>query len=270
VNLGARQLSEVLRGVLSLRATRGLDLDSEESTLVHAELIRRKTFLHRIYEHYYREFVFEAESCPRGLRVEVGSGGGFLDHLLPGVIRTDIRHGARVDLLASADALPIRAGSVSCIFGLDVLHHMRSPLHFLKECARVLVQDGRLVLIEPFVSPCSRIIYRYLHHEDFRPDREEWGQDSAGVLSNADAALSWVVLVRDRHRLEHLVPDLVFEKLRPHTISLYLLSGGLTFPALAPAALYPWVARLENALPLEAHRLLGSMMTVVMRRGRPK
>ena len=242
------------------------DLDSAEASAVHAELIRSKGFLRRLYLRYYAEFAAEVAAGPAGPVLEVGAGSGFAEQVLPRLVRLDLRAGSAVDVRASALELPFRDGSLACVCGLDVLHHLPDPLRFLKECARTLQPGGGLVLIEPFVSPLSRRIYGDLHHEGFDPEREGWTQPVGGPMSAADAALAWVVLVRDQARLRVAVPELLVQRVSPHTISLYLLSGGVSMRSLAPGGLLPWVAALEDRLPVALHRRLASMMTVVLRR----
>ena len=242
------------------------DLDSAAASAVHAELIRSKGFLRRLYLRYYGEFAAEAAAGPAGPVLEVGAGSGFAEQVLPRLVRLDLRAGSAVDVRASGLELPFGDGTLACVCGLDVLHHLPDPLRFLRECARTLRPKGRLVLVEPFVSPLSRRIYGDLHHEGFDPKRTGWTQPAGGPMSGADAALSWVVLVRDQARLRAAVPELVVQRVSPHTITLYLLSGGVSMRALAPGCLLPWVAALEDRLPVALHHRLASMMTVVLRR----
>ncbi len=261
-------LARGLRSALLHPRVRALagDLDSAEASAVHAELIRSKGFLRRLYQRYYAELAAEAAASPPGLVLEVGAGSGFAHEVVPRLVRLDLRAGSQVDVLGSALRLPFGDGSLAAVCGLDVLHHLPDPLAFLRECARGLLPGGRLVLIEPFVSPLSRRIYGDLHHEGFDPEREGWLQPAGGPMSEADAALSWVVLVRDRARLSAELPELVLERITPHTISLYLLSGGVSMRSLAPGAALPWAAAFEDRLPTFVHRGLASMMTVVLRR----
>jgi len=49
---------------------------------------------------------------------------------------------------------------------LDVLHHLPHPLDFIAEATRVLAPGGLMVMIEPWITPFSYLLYRYFHHED--------------------------------------------------------------------------------------------------------
>jgi hypothetical protein len=45
---------------------------------------------------------------------------------------------------------------------------MARPLDFMTEAERVLRPGGRLAMVEPWVTPASFLLYRYIHHEDCR------------------------------------------------------------------------------------------------------
>ena len=48
---------------------------------------------------------------------------------------------------ASAEALPIAPATVDLVFLYLVYHHLRDPVAALRECARILTLDGRLLVI---------------------------------------------------------------------------------------------------------------------------
>ncbi|MFO8070987.1 MAG: class I SAM-dependent methyltransferase [Polyangia bacterium] len=253
--------ARALRKLLVHPAARDLDLASTEATEVHARLIREKPFLRGLYLRYYREFERAHAAAPAGLRLEIGSGGGFLHERILNLASVDLRPGARVDLLASALRLPLADSSAGAVFALNVMHHLPDAELFCGELRRVLAPGGRCVLIEPFVSPFSRRVYRHLHHEPFDPEQTGWSADVDGPMDGANGAIPWVVFVRDRRRFERLLPELEIARVEPHTVLGYLLSGGVSMRALAPAAaLAPLLAVEERLGPLM--RLAGTMMTV--------
>jgi SAM-dependent methyltransferase len=61
--------------------------------------------------------------------------------------------GARPDIVADAQQLPLVAGCVDLVFCSQVLEHVTAPAALLAECARVLRPGGALVLSAPFWWP---------------------------------------------------------------------------------------------------------------------
>jgi hypothetical protein len=49
---------------------------------------------------------------------------------------------------------------------VDVIHYLPTPLEFMAEAGCALQRGGRLAMIEPWITPLSYLLYRYLHHED--------------------------------------------------------------------------------------------------------
>jgi SAM-dependent methyltransferase len=256
----------LIKRLLAEPRARGLDLESAAATAAHARLIREKPFLRRLYERYYAEFARADRNAPRGARVELGSGGGFLDRIVPGLVRLDVRPGADVDVVASALALPFAGGSIGALFMLNVLHHLPDVATFFAELGRALAPGGRVVMVEPYVSPLSRVVYGRAHHEPFDPEQAEWRFAGGGAMTAANDALPWIVFERDRARFEAEFPQLEIVRVAPHTISLYALSGGLSYRSLAPGALFSPIAAVEDLVGrLPASRALASMMTVELR-----
>ena len=255
------RLASWLRGVLAHPWARGLDLDSADATAVHARLISQKPFLRRLYLRYYDDYeATVARAAPGGVVLEVGAGAGFYQQVRPSVISIDLRPGAEVDVVGSALALPLRNESASAILLLNVLHHLADPVLFFRECERVLKQGGRVCLIEPYAGPLSRRLIRPLHHEPW-DEAGEWTLPPSGPLTGANMALPSIIFLRDRERYRAEFPHLPIDRLRLHTIVMYLLSGGVSMRSFAPGALFTPVLALEG-LMAPAGSLLASMMTV--------
>ena len=254
-------LSARLRALLAHPLTRDLDLDSSRATAVHARLIRDKPFLRRLYQRYYAEYdAVLARASRGGVAIEIGSGGGFYRELRSGILSLDLRPGADVDVAASALALPFRSESVSAVLMLNVLHHLPDAAAFFAECTRVLKPGGRVCLIEPYVSAFSRSVVRPLHHEPW-DEAGAWTLPGSGPMTGANMALPWIIFARDRQRYDAAFPRLRVERLRRHTILLYLLSGGVSMRSLMPGALFAPVLALERLLA-PASEMLATMMTV--------
>lgn len=118
----------------------------------------------------YREWFGRLLGEVRGLApaVEVGCGPGFFKEYAPDLIALDVLPGPWADVVCDASVLPLRTGSVGALLMVDTLHHLASPLDFMDEALRVLRPGGRLAVVEPWVTPLSFFLYRYLHHEECR------------------------------------------------------------------------------------------------------
>ncbi len=49
-------------------------------------------------------------------------------------------------------ALQFPDNEFKCVYGLSVLEHLLNPCRYLKECYRILDQDGRLIILTPNIS----------------------------------------------------------------------------------------------------------------------
>ncbi len=186
---------------------RGVPLDSAELTIRRRELVRRNASARFSFERWYREIAGIVERAPEGLRIELGSGGGFLDEFIPDLIKTDVVPLPFVDRVCAAEELPFPDASTGAIVMVNVLHHVADVKRFFAEASRVLVPGGMIVMIEPYVSIFSRLVYRYLHHEPFDPDASRWELAPSGRLTGGNDALPWIIFVRDRLLFEQSFPS---------------------------------------------------------------
>jgi SAM-dependent methyltransferase len=219
---------------LKLKDIDRYDLDDPRRTLEHREIILGKKFLKQLYIDWYQVFVKEAANFPGGKMIELGSGGGFLKELMPEVITSDILQLSNCDMIFSALDMPFEDNSISCIFMIDVFHHIPDSAAFLKEADRVLVPGGKIVMQEPASTLWGRLIYKNFHHEPFNPEGD-WTIPAEGPMSNANGALPWIVFDRDRKKFEALFPRLHIKSIRKHTPLRYLLSGGVSMKQLVPS-----------------------------------
>ncbi len=249
-------------------------LDHPATTLKRAELIRKKPFLKAFYEDAYA-FFRRAAHPYRGLVdtkiLEIGSGAGFIKEMIPEVITSEYLSIPSVDLPnCSALALPFRDGELSCVFLLDVLHHLPDLDAFFREMTRVLKPGGTLAMIEPANTFLARFIYKYFHHEAFDPGAREWRLPAGGgPLSSANSALPWIALVRDRQRFEERFPGLKLELLEPFGPLLYPLSGGVSREnQFLPGSCLPIVRAMEFLFSSFSGSL-GLFYRIVIRRPPP-
>jgi SAM-dependent methyltransferase len=230
-----RRAAAAIRLGLAEPITAGLTLDDINTTVRRAGLIQSKHFVHQIYDEWYR-LLAEALPPVSGPIVEIGSGGGFLRRALPGVICSDLLPVPTVHLvLDAATGLPFADASLRAIVMTNAFHHLPDVGRFLGEVARCLKPGGVLAMIEPWVTPWSRFVYRTFHHEPFEPASPDWTVDAGHPLSAANGAMPWIVFHRDRSRFEQLCPALRIVSVIPLMPLRYLLSGGVSVRSPVPA-----------------------------------
>jgi SAM-dependent methyltransferase len=227
---------------LKLPVTATCDVDDPKTTVLRREIIRKKHFLTRIYLDWYRAI---ARELPAGHEpfLELGSGSGFMQQQIAGVIASDILCVPGIDLVADGTHLPFLEGTLRGVVMTNVLHHIPDVRRFFREAARCVRPGGALVMIEPWVTPWSTAIYRRFHSEPFEPEASDWTLTSTGPLSGANGALPWIVFVRDRKQFERDFPAWRVDSIEPIMPFRYLVSGGVSTRSLAPGVSYPlWVA----------------------------
>jgi|SRR5688572_24545658 len=232
---------------LKLREVEQYDLDSPERSLIHKEIIQQKKFLKSLYIDWYRKLMKYSGYNPNGKFLELGSGGGFIKELMPGVITSDVIALPDVDKVFSGEKMPFDDNSLDGIMMIDVFHHIPDPRAFLNEVNRVLKPNGTLTMSEPWNTAWSRLVFQNFHHEPFEP-AGGWHIINSGALSGANGALPWIVFERDRDVFEKEYPNLKIETIKHHTPLRYLLSGGLTMKQLLPGSLFGICTWMDNLL----------------------
>lgn len=249
-----------LKAVLGNPKARGLRDEDPRTIEIHRRIIREKPLLRDAYASFYGEFVSVSRRVPPGPCVELGTGGGFLKELMPSVVITDVIPALGMDAALAAEALPFRAGSISAFFLLDVFHHVTDPRRFLAEVVRCLRPGGALVMVEPANTAWGRFVRKHFHHEPF-DEGAGWEPGGNGRAAASNLALPWIVFVRDRALFERMFPQLRLVRVEPHTPLRFLLSGGISYRALAPSCLLPLV-RLAEWTASSLNRYLGMHTTI--------
>jgi SAM-dependent methyltransferase len=191
----------------------------------------------------------------QGAVLELGSGAGFCSQFIPGLITSDIFPCPGAQLVIDAADLPFSSYSLRAIVMTNVLHHLPRVERFLEEASRCLGEGGKILMVEPWVSPWSRFVYTRFHHEPFQPEAGSWSFSTSGPLSGANGALPWILFERDRRELLEQFPQWTIEKVRPFLPFRYLVSGGVGLRSLMPGFLHGAWARLEGVFESAMPRL---------------
>lgn len=132
----------------------------------HRQIWRQRPELREVYGQFFRRL--RDAACTSRPVVELGAGPGFLKESWPGLISTDVAPTSWIDVVCDGCNVPFSNASIGTFVMLDVLHHLPRPLEFMAEAARALAPSGRIVAIEPWITPASWILYKCFHHEECR------------------------------------------------------------------------------------------------------
>jgi SAM-dependent methyltransferase len=219
----------------------------------HRELWAGKPVLAEVYAVWFRQLASLASPGERVL--EVGAGPGLFAEWVranrPDLrwIAADLLPAPWNDLAADASAIPVRRGGVDQVVGMDVLHHLARPRDFFVEAARVTRPGGSLALIEPWVTPVSYPIYRYVHQEGCTLGIDPWDPfpGAAKDAFDGDGALAWRIVraagAAEWERLGWQPP-----RVMTSNGFAYLLTLGFRPASLLPRALAGPMLRLDALL----------------------
>jgi SAM-dependent methyltransferase len=234
-----------IRRLLAHPLTVGLDLDDPTTTELRKQVISSKPLLKSIYDDWY-QMLNTGLPPGDGPVLELGSGAGYCDRVIPNLITSEIFSCPGVRLQLDAQQMPFPEASLRAIVFTGVMHHIPNVRRFLTEASRCLQVGGKIIMIEPWVTPWSRFVYTYLHHEPFDTEAKDWAFPSSGPLSDANIAIPWMVFKRDRSVFESEYPELSIEEIRPFLPFRYVLSGGLALRNVVPGFTNPLWIRLER------------------------
>jgi SAM-dependent methyltransferase len=244
----------MLRSILAHPLTRGRSIDDPITTDLRRSIVASKPFLRAIYEDWYRAILARVPKGD-GSVLELGSGAGFFEQFLPNVITSEVFPCPGVQLVVDARNLPFASGELRGIVMTDVLHHIPNAAAFFHEATRCLRPGGVVVMVEPWLSSWSRLIYTHLHHEPFKPEVQQWDFPAKGPLSDANGALPWILFERDRKHFEEEFPGLSIEEIRPMMPFRYLVSGGVSMRTLMPGFTTPLWRSIERACEPQMKRM---------------
>lgn len=109
--------------------------------------------------------------------------------------------------MLDGEKIPFKNASLRGIVMIDVFHHIPCVKSFLTEATRCVRAGSVIVMIEPWNTCWSRLVYKYLHHEQFDPASKKWGFRKGGPLSQANSALPWIVFERDHEKFKMEFPE---------------------------------------------------------------
>ena len=247
-------------------------LDERAAAWNHRPLLRD------IYHGYFAEMVSHLATRGAGdygKVVELGGGSGNFREYFPGVIATDLVPTPHVHAAVDAMELPFADNSIDNLIMQDVLHHLPYPLAFFREAQRVLRPGGRIVLMEPYISWASRVVFKLAHPEPVVMGARIFGEageaDSAVFEGNgafaSNQAIPTLLFFRDLRKFEARFGSLTVRVRALRSLVVYPMSGGFSGPQVIPNAWVPLGWWLEQKVAFLGPWMAFRLLVVVEKRG---
>jgi SAM-dependent methyltransferase len=234
---------------------------------VHRRVWQEKAVLRAVYTDLYERIAFACTS--HGPTLEIGGGSGNFKEFRSDALSCDVTFQPWLDFVADAQSLPIATASLGNIVLFDVLHHIEYPALFFREAERVLRPSGRLVMVEPAITPLSSPFYRLVHAEPVQMSADPLRVGTPSRQRRpfeSNQALPTLVVGRHRKRFDAMFPHLKVQSVNWLSLFAYPLSGGFQRWSAIPANFVKPLLRIENVLAPSIGRLLAFRMMIVVER----
>ncbi len=229
-----------------------------------------KPALREVYRDCYRRMV---AACRPGRTLEVGGGIGNLKEFAEtsglDIISTDIQAAPWLDVVCDAHALPFAPDSLDNIVMFDVLHHLHRPRRFFTEAERALAAGGRIVMVEPAITPLSWPFYKFFHPEPVRLRDDPLAEGEPDPVRDpyeANQAIPTLLFRHRARRFARVFPGLKVQEVRLFSLFAFPLSGGFRRWSLIPAFLVRPVLAVEDAVAPVLGTLMGFRLFAVIER----
>ena len=228
----------------------------------------KKPVLRAIYSDLYQKIENVALA---GDTLEIGGGIGNFKIGSSRIIRSDIQHSEGLDVVADAQTLPFDNEVFSNIVLFDVLHHLQCPLLFFAEAQRVLKPGGRVIMVEPGITPVSKLLYKMGHEE---PVEMGWDMnDPCKVDADKDPydsnqAIPTILFKRDPQLFLSAVKGFKINSSDWLSLFAYPLSGGFKSWSLLPCKWVRTILKIEERLlPFLGNFMAFRLMVVLEKDG---
>lgn len=214
-----------------------------------------------IYQKFHEEIKL---NMVNGFSIEIGSGHSNYKEFDKNIIATDIVYDERLDFVFDALRIPFKDNSITNIILFDVLHHLEKPLFFFNEANRVLRDNGRIILVEPYVSPFSWLVYKLFHDEDTSFNFELESPFSSKLEEkrpfDGNQAIPSVLFYRKKDYFKKNFPFFKILTCEKKSLFAYPLTLGLKSKGIFPISIIKFIYKIEK--PFE--RILGSLFAFRM------
>lgn len=221
------------------------------------------------YRELYRDLFSTVPDISEKRVLEIGSGTSPLKMFLPNVITTDILTLEHLDIVFDchniADFSEIPDHSIDVITLTNVLHHLRDPIHFLRNATRKLAKGGQIFIVEPYFSVLSYPLFKFFHHEPVNFDISRPVLDTVhGPLSSSNQAIPHMIFFSRSNWLNELSDCYELDETRFgfFTYLAYMVTGGISRIFPVPHCIYRPYLVLDRFLARAVPKLFASFFSV--------
>ncbi len=231
------------------------------------EIFKKSKILQLIYERYFlmiKENLFKNSDGPQTL--EIGSSG-FIKKVIPDCTTSNLNdENQMIDLKENIYDLKIKNNTVSNIIMVDIFHHLEFPKLALNNIHNALIDNGRVVMIEPAMGLIPRIIYKIFHHEPNGFDfKIKWDEIPSKIPSEneyfAAQSIPWRAFIKSELNLEN---KFQIKKIKCFSDFAYLGSGGFSYRSFYPIFLYKVISFIDLMFTRLSYKLFSARMMIVL------
>jgi SAM-dependent methyltransferase len=241
-------------------------LDHKKIDSKNRKTYQNKDLIKIIYNNYYKKIKENIYTSNKKKILELGSGGGNIKKVIQNCITSDQFKNENIDRIENIYNINFKKNSISNIILIDVFHHLQFPGFALKEIHRVLIKNGRIIMVEPAMGFIPRTIYKIFHYEPNGFDLKiNWNDTPKRIPSLnqyfAAQSLPWRAFFLKELNLRSKYK---IKLIKPFSDFAFLLSGGYSYKAFYPKFLYSLIKLIDKILTSISIKIFSARMLIVL------
>jgi SAM-dependent methyltransferase len=241
-------------------------LDHKKIDYKNRKIYQNKELIKIIYSNYYKKIKKNIYVSDKKKTLELGSGGGNIKKVIKECITSDQFKNENIDRIENIYNINFKKNSISNIILIDVFHHLQFPGLALKEIHRVLIKNGRIIMVEPAMGFIPRIIYKIFHYEPNGFNLKiNWNDTPKKIPSLnqyfAAQSLPWRAFFLKELNLRSKYK---IKLIKPFSDFAFLLSGGYSYKAFYPKFLYSLIKLIDKILTSISIKIFSARMLIVL------